>query len=155
VAFELGCLRALQDLGILDQVKVVSSVSGGSVLGAMYAYSRGSFSEFEQRAESFLRTGLSGAVLRELLGTPLGMRALGTLATAGVAAFGASVLRHVVRNRDRESFYPPLARWASRTNAFEQALRRHAVGDASLGDNRRNGVNLIINACDLRTGSAM
>ena len=30
-------LRALHDLGILDEVRVISTVSGGSVIGALYA----------------------------------------------------------------------------------------------------------------------
>ena len=37
MAFHLGCLRALHDLGILDRVRVFSTVSGGSVIGALYA----------------------------------------------------------------------------------------------------------------------
>ena len=34
-AFHLGCLRALHDLGVLNQVKILSTVSGGSVIGAL------------------------------------------------------------------------------------------------------------------------
>ena len=46
MAFHLGCLRALEDLGILKQVEVVSGVSGGSVAGALLVRSS-SFSEFD------------------------------------------------------------------------------------------------------------
>jgi NTE family protein len=35
MAFHLGCLRALHDLGILDRVRVLLTVSGGSVIGAL------------------------------------------------------------------------------------------------------------------------
>lgn len=38
IAFHLGCLRALDDRGNLSQTRVISSVSGGSVIAAMYAY---------------------------------------------------------------------------------------------------------------------
>jgi predicted acylesterase/phospholipase RssA len=36
IAFHLGCLRALHDRGVLDKVRVISSVSGGSVIAAAY-----------------------------------------------------------------------------------------------------------------------
>lgn len=32
MAFHLGCLRALHDLGILQRVSTITAVSGGSVL---------------------------------------------------------------------------------------------------------------------------
>ena len=35
MAFHLGCLRALHDEGLLDQVATISAVSGGSVLAAL------------------------------------------------------------------------------------------------------------------------
>ena len=47
IAFHLGCLRALHDRGILDQVRVISTVSGGSIIGAMYAYSNVPFEELK------------------------------------------------------------------------------------------------------------
>lgn len=37
IAFHFGCLQALHDLGILDDVRVLSTVSGGSVVGALLA----------------------------------------------------------------------------------------------------------------------
>ncbi len=49
IAFHLGCLRALHDLGILAQVKVLSTVSGGSVIGALYASTDAPFPEFEAK----------------------------------------------------------------------------------------------------------
>lgn len=33
MAFHLGCLRALNQLGLLDRIDVLSTVSGGSVIG--------------------------------------------------------------------------------------------------------------------------
>ena len=38
MAFHLGCLRALNDLGLLERVGVLSTISGGSLIGAYYAY---------------------------------------------------------------------------------------------------------------------
>src|SRR5260370_23092103 len=36
IAFHLGCLRALSRLGLLDRVAILSTVSGGSVIGAYF-----------------------------------------------------------------------------------------------------------------------
>ena len=36
IAFHLGCLRALNRLGLLERVAVLSTVSGGSVIGACF-----------------------------------------------------------------------------------------------------------------------
>ena len=47
MAFHLGCLRALQDRGILEKVQVVSTVSGGSVIGAAWAYGDSTFESFD------------------------------------------------------------------------------------------------------------
>ena len=67
IAFHLGCLRALEDLGLLNRLQVISSVSGGSVIAAMYAYSNDSFSEFDARVVELLRRGLTGDILRAAL----------------------------------------------------------------------------------------
>ncbi|MEQ3552830.1 patatin-like phospholipase family protein [Pseudonocardia nematodicida] len=44
-AFGLGALRALHDVGLLEHVEVVSGISGGSLLTAMWAYGPSEFSE--------------------------------------------------------------------------------------------------------------
>src|SRR5947207_13666465 len=68
IAFHLGCLRALDDLDLLSRVDVLSTISGGSVIGAYYAYSPSkSFAEFEDDVRSFLRGGFQRAVLARLL----------------------------------------------------------------------------------------
>ena len=38
IAFHLGSLRALNDIGLLEKINVISTISGGSVIGAYYAY---------------------------------------------------------------------------------------------------------------------
>jgi NTE family protein len=48
IAFHLGCLRALKHLGLLDRVSVLSTVSGGSVIGAYYMANHGDFSSFRK-----------------------------------------------------------------------------------------------------------
>jgi NTE family protein len=49
---------------------------------------------------------------------------------------------------------PPFCRWFSRTSAFEDVLRRRLYGNKKISDSRRNDMNIVINACELRTGSA-
>ena len=76
IAFHLGCLRALHDLGILGKVTVLSTVSGGSVLGALYALSEEPFPEFEQHVRAVLRRGLLWPTVRTAFFTTEGIKAL-------------------------------------------------------------------------------
>src|SRR6266702_4765201 len=56
-AFHLGCLRALNDRGLLPRVRVISGVSGGALLAALYAYGPLSFDEFDAMSTELLRQG--------------------------------------------------------------------------------------------------
>src|SRR3546814_14805187 len=67
IAFHLGCLRALHDRGVLPKVSVLSAVSGGSVIAALYAYSVDSFAEFETQVLRLLRRGLVWGLARQTL----------------------------------------------------------------------------------------
>lgn len=57
MAFHLGCLRALHQHDILNKITLISTVSGGSVIGAMYAYSSDSFEQFTARVTQQLEAG--------------------------------------------------------------------------------------------------
>jgi len=46
-AFHVGTLRALDKLGILERVDVISTISGGSITGACYCLHRGEFASFD------------------------------------------------------------------------------------------------------------
>jgi len=59
-AFHLGTLRKLKALGILDKVEVLSTISGGSITGALYALHKDNFTEFER----ILRSGLKKSMLK-------------------------------------------------------------------------------------------
>jgi NTE family protein len=65
IAFHLGCLRALHDRGILSKVSVLSGVSGGSVIAALYAYSDETFDAFAHRVEAMLSRGMVRGIARE------------------------------------------------------------------------------------------
>ena len=167
IAFHLGCLRALHDRGILDQVRVISTVSGGSIIGAMYAYSNVPFEEFEKRVLSLLRQGLFRPIVYRLLFSSTLVKSVVTIAVSGVPAVGAGALRWALKKginifgkQDKgklswiDNIQPPLCRWSSRTSAFEAALRHKLFGDTKLTDERREAIDIIINSGELRTGSA-
>lgn len=57
-AYHIGTLRALNRLGILDKVDVISSVSGGSITAAYYALHQDDFDEFEKSFKEKLKKGI-------------------------------------------------------------------------------------------------
>jgi NTE family protein len=142
IAFHLGCLRALHERGILQKVSVISAVSGGSVIAGMYAYSNDGFERFDERVVSLLRRGLQWSIVRHFLSPPLLARVLVTNFVSRPAASFARLL-----NRQ-----PPLRR-ASRSDALEIALR-DLLGDLQLTDVRRPNLDIVFNACELRTATA-
>ena len=155
IAFHLGCLRALYDRGILEQTRVISSVSGGSVIAAMWAYGDEDFETFDARVEALLRRGLQRHVAQRMLLSRRAPQQLATRVVAGGAASAARVAWSARRltGHDRP-FDPPLRRWVSRTDAFADVLERKVCGDGPMSGSRRSGLDVVINACDLRTGSA-
>jgi NTE family protein len=143
IAFHLGCLRALYGRGILDRISVISSVSGGSVIAAMYAYGNCNFEEFDQRIVTFLRNGLTKAAALRLISPKL---VCGLLATNLISRPLASIASAVGRT-------PPFPRWFSRSDALEGALES-IFGKRSINAVVRSQMELIINACELRTGTS-
>ena len=167
IAFHLGCLRALHDRGILDQVDVISSVSGGAVVAGMFAYSKDPFPEFDKKVVELLRSGLQDDIARRAFLSPLAMQSLGTALISGTVAVAADVLRFALSfvsrtlGRSRrgrigwvDRIQPPFRRWVSRTTAFEATLHDRLFDDKKLLGTRRNNVDVVFNATDLRTGSA-
>jgi NTE family protein len=54
-AFHLGTLKKLKELNILDEVEVISTISGGSLTGAYYLLHKDDFENFEASLESCLQ----------------------------------------------------------------------------------------------------
>ena len=166
IAFHLGCLRALHQLGVLDKVKVISTVSGGSVIGALYALSNDPFPEFEKCVRAVLMRGLAWPTVRTAFLTPEGFKALSCWALIGtiniilLAVSGpVRLLSWFVRPERRkgwrlEEWYSPVRRFASRTTIFRRAMDDELFKGARMNDLRGDKPLLIINAADLRTGSA-
>lgn len=167
MAFHLGCLRALHDRGLLDKVRVVSTVSGGSVIGACLAYWGVEFDEFDRRITSILRKGFNWSIARSVFMSRETPKILATLVCTALPAMGLGllgVMLALVRGMTRlptkwlenrlASLSGSLPIWGSLSTAFEHALRRTVFGDTLIADVRWRGVEVVINACDLRTGTA-
>jgi NTE family protein len=49
---------------------------------------------------------------------------------------------------------PPFPRWMSLTVAFEEVLRERVLGSVPLAAPRRDQIDIVLNACELRSGSS-
>lgn len=144
MAFHLGCLRALNDIGLLDRVGVLSTISGGSVVGAYFAYTpQLSFEEFEFNLRRLLYSGFQRRIVLEFLKPNNLLPCL--------VSFAASKLEESARLAGRK---PRLRRYPSRTDMFSAVLSREIFAGLKLNSPRRNNVEVVIGACELRTGSA-
>ncbi len=166
IAFHLGCLRALHELGVLKNVKVLSTVSGGSVIGALYAAHDGSFDEFERQVRDLLRRGLVRPAITKLFRTSEGLRALVSwllVATVGVFCWLASwiaTLVSVALPPDRAldwrvtALSVPIRRFASRTTILRRVFEEDVFDGRRLRELRAVDPLFVAIAADLRTGSA-
>lgn len=164
IAFHLGCLRALNQLGLLDRVAVLSTVSGGSVIGACFHAHRGDFASFEAKIRELLRQGLVAPMRRKLF-SALGVKVAAAFIVVGIVALGVALSkallmcvrlftpRSLAAHVERFDVRSPLHRFASRTTLLEAALDDLLFRGASLNDLRAQP-HLVINATELRTGSA-
>lgn len=167
MAFHLGCFRALYDRGILDQVRVMSSVSGGSVFAACWAYRGEDFGAFEKHMIGVLSRGIRGDILREVFRSPVGLKIIATLVITGIPSVVIWLLTFAISRARLLLGLPTMALeralqvcsrslpiWGSLTTAFEAALARQFFGDTTVDQVKRPGLTMIINACDLTTGTA-
>jgi len=166
IAFHLGCLRALHDRGILEKVVVLSGVSGGSVIAALYAYSDEPFEAFECRVEAALSRGMVWGIAREtFLSFELPKIVVATI-LAGSATVLAQTLRlmggllSLVKLRPKwprtiaEQILDFAPRFASFTTAFERHLVRRYFGNRCMSAVGRRDLSVVINAAELRTETA-
>ena len=160
IAFHLGCFRALHDLRLLDRLEVISSVSGGSVLSAMYAYSSDKFEDFDARVADRLRAGFARDVIRCLVHPAAIGKTLATVLVTGSTSLlrtAAKILPKAFRARVlllNDAKPTPTRRFYSRTEAFRNALVSGLFGDRIVTDVERENLEVVINATELRTGSA-
>jgi NTE family protein len=137
--FGLGCLRALHDQDLLQQVQVISGISGGSLLTAFYAYGPADFDEFDALVVEQLRRGLQ---------LDMAWRAVRPDALVRNLATAAKVL--AFRRADE-----PRLRASNRTDALAATLASRGLGGKRLTDVSHSGLATVINATDLRTSNAV
>ena len=139
-AFGLGCLRALHDTGLLPGVSVISGISGGSLLAALYAYGPQDFTDFDRMTTGLLRTGLQAALIRRALSPPAAAR---NLAAAGRVLLPGRPGGH------------PRLRTANRTDALRDELAHRVFSDQTLNQVTHRDLSTVITATDLRTSNAV
>lgn len=157
IAFHLGCLRALNDLRLLDRIQVISSVSGGSVIAGMYAYSTGSFQEFDERVAGLLRRGLHRDIISQTLRPGAVWKVLRDSVTASTWFIGGMLnrlARAMMRTKVPFRPAPPPRRRYSRSEAFRDVIADVYFGERLVRNVERNSLHTVINATELRTGSA-
>jgi NTE family protein len=161
IAFHLGCLRSLYAQGILQRSRALSTVSGGSVVGAMYACHEGTFAEFEDQVRALLRSGLVTRALRTAFTTREGPKAATALILLAATWAWLVPFRCIAAGLSRMVQGDGVApeRWVPRRFASRTTVLRHAI-DAMifkgklLGDLPADRPRLIVIATELRTGSA-
>lgn len=166
IAFHLGCLRALHDRGILEKITVLSAVSGGSVIAALYAYGDEPFEGFVRRVETMLSRGMVFGIARETFLSLEFPKMIVATALAGAAAILARTLQllgwllSLVRLRPEwlgtisDQILDFVPRFASFTTAFERHLIRCYFGDRRMNAVGRRDLSVVINAAELRTETA-
>lgn len=154
IAFHLGCLRALKDLEILDRVNVLSTISGGSVIGAYYAYTpTKSFEEFESDIRGFLRGGFQQKIFDELIKPQNLFPCVANFIFTHYQE-AASLIYKKLSFTDEDLSWPLAQRYPSRTDMFHNVLQRDVFPSISMSSTRRHDIEVIIGSCELRTGSA-
>lgn len=165
VAFHLGTLRALEDLDLLDEVDVISGVSGGSVMTALLGYTEAPFAEIDQKTVDFLRRGLMTLALKKLVDP---VRAASLLWNVAVVTLPTIATEFVAWTASRIASLMPglrsisdvVAGWSwplrsrySRTHVMADAIA-DVVGEQKCDSPTRRGKSIVFNACELRTGTA-
>ncbi|MDV7357678.1 patatin-like phospholipase family protein [Rhodococcus oxybenzonivorans] len=133
-AFGLGCLRALHDRDLLRHVRVVSGISGGSLLAAMWAYGPESFAEFDDSVTELLHQGLQLELARRA-GNPISL-----------VRSAASITRSLATWRPRHY---------TRTNGLHAALEARDFGRKRIEEVTHSGLATVISATDLETTNAV
>ncbi len=164
MAFHLGCLRTLHQLGLLQRARVISTVSGGSVIGAMWAAHDGSFEDFDDRTRAVLETGFVRPAIKTAFTTAEGVKAVVSVTTLFSAWAWSVPLRmlvwatHRVTGADAATS-PDGNRWmprrfASRTTLLRRTFDRVLFQGRTLGSLAPDKPKLVVVAAELTTGSA-
>ena len=165
-AFHLGVLKRLKEVGLLEQIDFVSTVSGGSITGAYWVYwqaNRGDtlaspeeWDRFESSLIGLMRSGLRGRIMWQGFFLPVLLTeilAVGVFWTLSLPIFWeASVMIAVLIGGYLVWHYRA-------TSILIKAYDKHLFGGASLQDrqacdenNPRHCPTLIVNCTSLNSG---
>jgi NTE family protein len=139
-AYHIGTLKALNRLGILDQVDVISAVSGGSIAAAYYALHKEDYERFEQTFVEKLQRG------------SLFLSAVNLIAVVVIVLISAMFLNGWMLLLDSLFLFffwyklLPFSCW------IENAYSRHFFEKATLSD-LPSAPLIAINATDVATGT--
>lgn len=159
-AFHLGCLRALNDRGLLPRIRVMSGVSGGALLTALYGYGPKDFAAFDTWATQVLQTNLQLAIVRRMLMSRRAIQAFLTNARLPLSG-SLSGLQQLftrlgaVKTKASRNTSPSLLRHINRTTAFADVLAQQLFGEQKMPDVTHQGLDVVLTACDLVTGGAV
>ncbi len=165
VAFHLGTLRALEDVGLLDHIDVISGVSGGSLMTGIVGYSQDAFSELDAKTVGLLGRGLVVPAVWKLLHPRRLIPVLWNFAVVSVpnlaieilSALAARIAALIPGFRSISQWLSawawPLRRRYSRTHVMADAIEE-IVGSQLCSDATRQDKSIVFNACELRTGTA-
>ncbi|MGW1395700.1 patatin-like phospholipase family protein [Streptomyces nigra] len=142
-AFHLGCLRALHDRDLLDRIRVVSGISGGSLLAALWAYGPPDFDDFDAATTDLLRSGMQLDIARRAFKPSAAARNLTAAARAGARQL-------FTRHTDVS-----VARPANRTDALAGLLTDKAFGAKTMANVTHPGLDVVLTATDLATTNAV
>lgn len=78
-AYHLGTLRALHAMNVRNKIEVLSTISGGSIIGAYYCLNGENFDSFSNGLEKQLQKSVIGGVLRSFTFIALIISALAVL----------------------------------------------------------------------------
>ncbi|QKW36280.1 patatin-like phospholipase family protein [Actinomadura sp. NAK00032] len=132
-AFGLGALRALHDCGLLAQINIVSGISGGSLLAAMWAYGPADFEEFDDSVTTLVRSGLQGELAKRALAPRRMINGVAGKLRAAPGLPGQRLRTH------------------PRTEALVAALKTRPFGARDITDVTHPNLATVITATDLIT----
>jgi len=154
IAFHLGCLKALQSKGLLGKVRTLSTVSGGSVIGAMYAYHEDTFDSFESKVRHLLKDGLVWKSLISFIFWPRIIPVLVNYSASAIVNSTSFLLRKIFFLDSIDFFNFSLPRVFNRTWVLESTLEKHYFTGKKLNSKTKNDVRIVINSSELQTLSA-
>jgi NTE family protein len=133
MAFGLGALRALHDRDLLSSVRVISGISGGAILSALWAYGPMAFEEFDLGIRQMLRNGIQFELAQRAF-SPASIYRSAAATVSGVATGSPRVF--------------------SRTEALVGALRDRGL-DLPMKAVTHPDLDVVLSATDLSTGNAV